>query len=150
MRKTRGTTAFYLETLLLILFLLASLTVLVKVMGTAKQMSRAARELSASAGIAQSAAEQFAASTGDGQLAEMLGAQQAEDGALTAWYDAAGLPLAPAQGAGAAAYQLELFLERTPQGTGTMRSVRLVVLRAADGTQLYELYTQKYQPGGSP
>ena len=46
MRRSRGGAAFYVETLLLVLFLLASLTVLVQILGAAKRTSREARELS--------------------------------------------------------------------------------------------------------
>mgnify|MGYP000759658851 CR=1 FL=1 len=46
MRRSRGGAAFYVETLLLVLFLLASLTVLVQILGAAKRTSREDRELS--------------------------------------------------------------------------------------------------------
>ena len=62
MRRSRGGAAFYVETLLLVLFLLASLTVLVQILGAAKRTSREARELSTAVNIAQNAAELFAAS----------------------------------------------------------------------------------------
>ena len=62
MRRSRGGAAFYVETLLLVLFLLASLTVLVQILGAAKRTSREARELSTAVSIAQNAAELFAAS----------------------------------------------------------------------------------------
>ena len=53
MRRSRGGAAFYVETLLLVLFLLASLTVLVQILGAAKRTSREARELSTAVSIAQ-------------------------------------------------------------------------------------------------
>ena len=56
MRRSRGGAAFYVETLLLVLFLLASLTVLVQILGAAKRTSREARELSTAVSIAQNAA----------------------------------------------------------------------------------------------
>lgn len=59
MRRSRGGAAFYVETLLLVLFLLASLTVLVQILGAAKRTSREARELSTAVNIAQNAAELF-------------------------------------------------------------------------------------------
>ena len=61
MHKSRRGAAFYVETILLVLFLLLSLTVLARMLGTARQLSREARQLSCAVRIAQDAAEQLAA-----------------------------------------------------------------------------------------
>lgn len=92
MHKLRRGVAFYVETVLLLLFLLLSLTVLVRMLGTARQLSREARQLSCAVRIAQDAAEQLAASDSREDFAALLGARQAEDGTLIQIYDAQGAP----------------------------------------------------------
>ena len=87
MRRSRGGAAFYVETLLLVLFLLASLTVLVQILGAAKRTSREARELSTAVSIAQNAAELFAASGSQEDFAVLLGAEKTARGTLRAAYD---------------------------------------------------------------
>ena len=77
MRRSRGGAAFYVETLLLVLFLLASLTVLVQDPGRCKAyLHREARELSTAVSIAQNAAELFAASGSREDFAALLGAEK--------------------------------------------------------------------------
>ena len=90
MRRSRGGAAFYVETLLLVLFLLASLTVLVQILGAAKRTSREARELSTAVSIAQNAAELFAASGSQEDFAALLGAEKTARGTLRAAYDVQG------------------------------------------------------------
>ena len=90
MRRSRGGAAFYVETLLLVLFLLASLTVLVQILGAAKRTSREARELSTAVSIAQNAAELFAASGSREDFAALLGAEKTARGTLRAAYDVQG------------------------------------------------------------
>lgn len=92
MHKLRRGVAFYVETVLLLLFLLLSLTVLVRMLGTARQLSREARQLSCAVRIAQDAAEQLAASDSREDFAALLGARQAEDGTLLQIYNAQGAP----------------------------------------------------------
>ena len=90
MRRSRGGAAFYVETLLLVLFLLASLTVLVQILGAAKRTPREARELSTAVSIAQNAAELFAASGSQEDFAALLGAEKTARGTLRAAYDVQG------------------------------------------------------------
>lgn len=144
MRRSRGGAAFYVETLLLVLFLLASLTVLVQILGAAKRTSREARELSTAVSIAQNAAELFAASGSQEDFAVLLGAEKTARGTLRAAYDV--------QGGGTedetqGAYVLEAVLDETPRQAGDMRTAHFVVTAADGDTVLYELDTQKYIGG---
>ena len=144
MRRSRGGAAFYVETLLLVLFLLASLTVLVQILGAAKRTSREARELSTAVNIAQNAAELFAASGSQEDFAALLGAEKTARGTLRAAYDV--------QGGGTedetqGAYVLEAVLDETPRQAGDMRTAHFVVTAADGDTVLYELDTQKYIGG---
>ena len=119
MRRSRGGAAFYVETLLLVLFLLASLTVLVQILGAAKRTSREARELSTAVSIAQNAAELFAASGSQEDFAALLGAEKTARGTLRAAYDVqGGWTEDETQGA----YVLEAVLDETPRQAGEMRT----------------------------
>ena len=144
MRRSRGGAAFYVETLLLVLFLLASLTVLVQILGAAKRTSREARELSTAVSIAQNAAELFAASGSREDFAALLGAEKTARGTLRAAYDVqGGWTEDETQGA----YVLEAVLDETPRQAGEMRTAHFVVTAADGDTVLYELDTQKYIGG---
>ncbi len=145
MHKSRRGAAFYVETILLVLFLLLSLTVLARMLGTARQLSREARQLSCAVRIAQDAAEQLAASDSREDFAVLLGARQTEDGTLARAYNAEG---APAADAIPAAYTLLCRLEETAQPHGVLLTAYFTVCN--DSEALYELETQKYfcaQPG---
>ena len=139
MHRSRRGAAFYVETILLVLFLLLSLTVLARMLGTARQLSREARELSCAVRIAQDAAEQLAASSSREDFSALLDAQQTEDGALAKAYDAGG---APASDEAQAAYSLLCRLEETAQPRGVLLTARFTVCN--DSGILYELETQKY------
>ena len=129
MRRSRGGAAFYVETLLLVLFLLASLTVLVQILDAAKRTSREARELSTAVSIAQNAAELFAASGSQEDFAALLGAEKTARGTLRAAYDVqGGWTEDETQGA----YVLEAVLDETPRQAGEMRTAPFVVTAAAD------------------
>lgn len=167
MHKLRRGVAFYVETVLLLLFLLLSLTVLVRMLGTARQLSREARQLSCAVRIAQDAAEQLAASDSREDFAALLGARQAEDGTLIQIYDAQGAPLvshemqaangaqatdgapaedgAQASGTAQAAYSLLCRVEETPHGPGILLTAHFTVCN--EDNILYELDTQKYLRG---
>lgn len=142
MHKTRRGAAFYVETLLLVLFLLFSLTVLVRMLGAAKALSREARDLSCAVRIAQDAAEQLAACDSRADWAALLGAREEADGRLAAAYDAQG---AAAADAAEPAYRLLCTCSETPRGAGVMLDAHLSVVRGQK--VLYELETQKYVGG---
>lgn len=144
MRKSRGGAAFYVETLLLVLFLLASLTVLVQMLGAAKRTSREAKELSCAVGIAQNAAELFAASGSKEDFVGLLDAAKAADGTLYAAFDAQG---SPAESGTQTVYLLEAALDEAAQQAGVMLTAHFTVTAADRGETLYELDTQKYIGG---
>lgn len=148
MHRSRRGAAFYVETILLVLFLLFSLAVLVRMLGTAKQLSGEARQLSCAVRIAQDAAEQAAVCDSPEDLAALLDARQTEDGALIKAYDAQGAPLADGGQAAdgtQAAYSLLCRVEQTAQGPGTLLTVHFTV--SNESGVLYELETQKYLRG---
>lgn len=142
MRKTRRGAAFYVETLLLVLFLMFCLTVLVRMLGAARQLSREARELSHAVQIAQNAAEQLAASDSREDWARRLGAREEPDGTLTVGCDARG---ARAADGAEEVYRLSCRLDTEPQGPGVMLTAHLSVLCGQE--IVYELDTQKYLGG---
>lgn len=142
MHRSKRGAAFYVETILLILFLLFSLTVLVRILGAARQFSREARELSCAVRIAQDAAEQLAASGSREDFAALLDAHETEDGALAKAYDTQGTPAADDA---AAAYSLLCHTETTAQGAGTLVTAYFAV--SNEHGVLYELKTQKYFRG---
>ena len=153
MHRSRRGAAFYVETILLVLFLLFSLAVLVRMLGASKQFSARARQLSCAVRIAQDAAEQAAACDSPEDLAALLGAQQTEDGALAKAYDAQGMPLAgsgqaadgAAENGAQAAYSLLCRVDTAAQGPGVLMTVHFTVSNEAG--VLYELETQKYLRG---
>lgn len=154
MHKSRRGAAFYVETILLVLFLLFSLTVLVRMLGAAKQLSGEARQLSCAVRIAQDAAEQVAVCDSHEDLAALLDARQTEDGTLAKAYDAQGTPLADngqaADGTSAAdgtqaAYSLLCRVDTTAQGPGVLLTAHFTV--SNESGVLYELETQKYLRG---
>ncbi len=142
MNKTRRGASFYVETLLLVLFLLFCLTVLVQMLGTARRLSREARELSLCVQIAQNAAEQLAASDSREAWALRLGAREDADGTLTVGYDAGGSAVADGTDE---VYRLSCRLDSVRQGLGVMFSAHLSVMSGQE--VLYELDTQKYIGG---
>ena len=148
MHRSRRGAAFYVETILLVLFLLFSLAVLVRMLGAARQFSVEARQLSCAVRIAQDAAEQAAVCDSPEDLAALLGAQQTGDGTLFKAYDAQGAPLADeGQAADGAqgAYSLLCRVEQTAQGSGVLLTAHFTVSNEAG--ILYELETQKYLRG---
>lgn len=142
MRKTRRGAAFYVETLLLVLFLLFCLTVLVRMLGAARQLSREARQLSRAVQIAQNAAEQLAASASREDWARRLGAREEADGTLTVGCDAQGVPAADGT---EEIYRLSCRLDAEPRERGVMLTAHLSVLCGQE--IIYELDTQKYLGG---
>ena len=68
-------TAFYMETILLIVSFLIVILVLTNVFGLGKHESSKARDLTSAVRIAESAAEVFAAAEGPADLADLLGGE---------------------------------------------------------------------------
>lgn len=78
MKKRGEVTAFYIETLVMIVVLIAILLVLTQILGMAKRESVRAKRLTEAVTIAQSAAESLAAAGSLEQVPEILNLEDAE------------------------------------------------------------------------
>lgn len=138
----RKNTAFFVEALLLTLFVLALCAVLVQLFAAARQRSAQARALTETQQIAQNVSESFYASDSPEQFWQLLGvAEPPEAGQpLHLSVDGQGLPDP------IGAYGLELTLDQSPAGAG--QTARLTLrLTGSDGQTLYEGAFDHYLPG---
>lgn len=127
--------AFVVESLVLLAFLVASLAVVISLMGDAHARGQAADELSNAIIAASNSAEEFAADpagAGDGD---------------TAWYavvDGALVEVGANAGdvGGNAAYAVTCAVEREAQPAGTLYRAHIAVER--EGATVYELDTSRY------
>lgn len=91
MKKKEHITAFYLETLLLILVFIAIILVLTNIFGLARGQSAAAKQLTTAVALAENAAEAVAAADSVEAVAALLntgGNARVENGQVEAGYDA--------------------------------------------------------------
>ena len=104
MKKERSMTAFYLETLLMVLIFVAVIVIISQVLGLAKEKSREADQLNSAVCLAMNAAEAVSASDSDEALLQLLdengnaavtGDGQADAPALTALDDGSMRPMPP-------------------------------------------------------
>ena len=140
--KHRKNTAFFIEALLLTLFVLALCTVLVRLFAAARLRSAQAQELTAAQQIAQNVSENFYASASEEQFWQLLGASNppAEGEALTLAVDSQGRPDP------IGAYALELTLEHESAQAG--QTARLTLqLSGSGGQSLFEGTFDRYLPG---
>ncbi|WP_294524042.1 hypothetical protein [uncultured Allofournierella sp.] len=140
--KHRKNTAFFIEALLLTLFVLALCTVLVRLFAAARLRSAQAQELTAAQQIAQNVSESFYASVSEEQFWQLLGASNppAEGEALTLAVDSQGRPDP------IGAYALELTLEHESAQAG--QTARLTLqLSGSGGQSLFEGTFDRYLPG---
>ena len=140
--KHRKNTAFFIESLLLTLFVLALCTVLVRLFAAARLRSAQAQELTAAQQIAQNVSESFYASASEEQFWQLLGASNppAEGEALTLAVDSQGRPDP------IGAYALELTLEHESAQAG--QTARLTLqLSGSGGQTLFEGTFDRYLPG---
>lgn len=140
--KHRKNTAFFIEALLLTLFVLALCTVLVRLFAAARLHSAQAQELTAAQQIAQNVSESFYASASEEQFWQLLGASNppAEGEALTLAVDSQGRPDP------IGAYALELTLEHESAQAG--QTARLTLqLSGSGGQSLFEGTFDRYLPG---
>lgn len=140
--KHRKNTAFFIESLLLTLFVLALCTVLVRLFAAARLRSAQAQELTAAQQIAQNVSESFYASASEEQFWQLLGASNppAEGEALTLAVDSQGRPDP------IGAYALELTLEHESAQAG--QTARLTLqLSGSGGQSLFEGTFDRYLPG---
>lgn len=140
--KHRKNTAFFIEALLLTLFVLALCTVLVRLFAAARLRSAQAQELTAAQQITQNVSESFYASASEEQFWQLLGASNppAEGEALTLAVDSQGRPDP------IGAYALELTLEHESAQAG--QTARLTLqLSGSGGQSLFEGTFDRYLPG---
>ena len=140
--KHRKNTAFFVEALLLTLFVLALSAVLVRLFASARMRSAQAEALTAAQQIAQNVSESFYASDSAEQFWQLAGISEppADGQPVSLTVDAQGLPDP------IGAYFLELTLEQTSADAGQMARP---TLRLADsgGQPLYEGTFDHYLPG---
>lgn len=140
--KHRKNTAFFIEALLLTLFVLALCTVLVRLFAAARLRSAQAQELTAAQQITQNVSESFYASASEEQFWQLLGASNppAEGEALPLAVDSQGRPDP------IGAYALELTLEHESAQAG--QTARLTLqLSGSGGQSLFEGTFDRYLPG---
>ena len=140
--KHRKNNAFFVEALLLTLFVLALSTVLVRLFAAARLRSVQAGELTTAQQIAQNVSESFYASDSPEQFWQLAGVSEPPAGGEPVFLtvDAQGLPDP------FGTCRLELMLEQTPTDAGQMARL---TLRLADsgGQPLYEGTFDHYLPG---
>lgn len=145
MKKKQHITAFYLETLLLILAFIAIILVLTHIFGIARSQSSGARLLTNAVCLAENAAEAVSASRDEGELLALLNengnAAPMDDGAGVTAYYAADMTPDPAG-------RLRLDVSWEPEGDGLVRSVVTVRLREA-AEPIYVLDTAVYLKEGA-
>ncbi|MDY4167409.1 MAG: hypothetical protein SOY27_07965 [Fournierella sp.] len=140
--KHRKNTAFFIEALLLTLFVLALCTVLVRLFAAARLRSTQAQELTAAQQIAQNVSESFYASDSEEAFWQLLGTANppAEGQALTLTVDSQGRPDP------IGTYELELTLEHQAAQAG--QTARLALRLSGSGGQvLFEGTFDRYLPG---
>ena len=128
--KQVHTTAFYIETLLMIVAFVAVILVLTRAFGEARRESARARELTDAVILAQSAAEAVSASDDLEELARLMGStQRAElrDGKLFAVSEDG--------------YETEVSWEPGGEGTGTLVSSTITVRLPGSSEPIYVLDT---------
>lgn len=141
--KRKKSRAFYLETLVLALVLLAVLTVLAQLFAAAQRGSLAARRLTGATRIARNVSEAFAAS-GDWQDLGSLVAGEAglpwekDEAVLAVDEDGAAQKDGP--------YTLALRRSEAPAGAGRLAELTIEVRAGAGGEAVYTLTVQKYLP----
>ena len=146
MRKNGQVTAFYLETLLLILVFIAIILVLTQVFGLGRMQSAEAKGLNDAVTLAQNTAEAVAASETEEALLALLNtsgnaAPLGDTAGVSARYDAALRP----DPKGCYRVDTTWLQEQDAQGT-MVRSVILVWLEGAEAP-LYRLETAAYHKG---
>lgn len=142
MRRNKSR-AFYLEALLLVLFLLAVLAVLVQLFAAARRQSLAAKRLTEATHIAANVSEAFAAAESWQAFGQVLAGEDALD-----WRQGkAGLTVDEnGMAAPEGAYSLQLERSEAPTAAGRMAELKITVYRRAGDKAIYSLTAQKYLP----
>lgn len=140
--KHRKNTAFFIEALLLTLFVLALCTVLVRLFAAARLRSAQAQELTAAQQIAQNVSESFYGSDSEEAFWQLLAVADppAEGEALTLTVDRQGRPDL------IGTYELELTLEHESTQAGQLARLTLRLF-GSGGQALFEGAFDRYLPG---
>lgn len=155
--KHEHITAFYIETILLIVSFVLVILVLTNVFGLGKRESSKAQDLTNAVRLAESAAEAFAAAEGPAELAQLLDGLDTELGsvpesldfavndrshAIFVYYDK---DLNPVEAEDPYGYNLHILWTPNPVGTGTMADALIYVTTGYwDKETVYELRTARY------
>ncbi len=142
MNKHASLTAFYVETLLLVLAFVFVILVLTDVFGRSRVRSAEAADLNAAVTLAQNTAEAFAAADSPDRLGELLSGTSDGTSLVQAAYDRG---LAPDPDG---IYTVELLWRSEPQTAGTLDYADITVRRADTGNVLYTLQTAHFRKGG--
>ena len=149
MKRNGQITAFYFETLQLIVVFLAIILVLTQVFGLARQQTAAARQLTDAVTLAGNAAEAVSASADPAELLNLLNengnAEELPDASgVKAFYDNEKNP--DPQGA----YRVEVSWQPEKTAGGTMISSVISVCHGSSEEPIYSLETASFREGGAP
>ncbi len=142
MKSHASITAFYLETLLLVVVFVSVLLVLTDVFGRSRAQSANAGDVNCAVTLAQNTAEAFAAAENEDRLREILADAVCDDSLLRFAYDK---DLTPDPDG---FFVVELTWRSEPQTGGVLDYADITVRRADSGTVLYTLNTAQFRKGG--
>ena len=131
--------AFIVEALVLLAFLVASLAVLIQLMGAAQERGMVADELSNAIVLASNDAEAFAARPTDDDATSLFALS---DGALVEIVGAPDRAEEANVGDSGAVYEVVRTVERRVEAAGTLYEAHIEV--ACDGRTVYGLDTSRY------
>ena len=148
MKRNGSITAFYFETLLLIVVFLGVILVLTQVFGLARQQSAAAEQLTDAVTLAGNAAEAVSCSESVDTLLQLLNeennAVRRPDGmGVLARYNAALLPAENGD------YCVEISWVPESSGAGQLIRSEIRVLFGGDAKEVYRLQTAAFKEAGS-
>lgn len=126
-RKSRSNTAFLVESIVLLFFLVASLAIFTQMFGSSINNSFKASQLSSATEIAQSAAEEFCANPEAVAQDQPIGAGIAASGTNR--------------------FNVACNIQEQQQSSGILYQATITVLE--DETPVYSLDVSRYVPGGA-
>ena len=149
MKRDGQITAFYFETLLLIVVFLVIILVLTQVFGLTIQQTAAARQLTDAVMLAGNAAEAVSISADPGELLSLLNengnaAERSDSSGVTARYDDGKNP--DPQGA----YRVDVSWQPEKTARGTMISSVIQVSHGDSEEPVYRLETASFREEGTP
>lgn len=152
MNRERTMTAFYLETVLMVIIFVLVIAVLSQVFGLARSQSRQAQQLTNAVCLAQNAAEAAAAAESGEEMLQLLREdgnagleEKAGESLLTAYYDADMKPVSrEAAAADGSSLRLEATWAPERSQTGNFVNSHIAVYEGPSETPLYTLDTGVY------